>query len=141
MRRAVWMLFLPTLALTGCHGGLDKKTVGVWASPRGMRVTVAEGGSYQTATGRITSSGAWRIEGDDVVFTPATLNGRPVADLRGRLAQRIGSLSAVRRPLAEKILHDLDLPNYETLSGDGKSLTTDRAKDTNTTPWPTLTKG
>lgn len=142
VRRASLPLLLIALSLplAGCRGGLDKKVVGEWTSQEGLKLSVAEDKTYRMDSGPIKGTGAWRVEGEDVVFILSTINGKPVPEIKSRLAARMGSLPVARRAFAQELLQNIDRPNVLKLSGDGKTLTTDRAKDTNTSPWTPLTK-
>ena len=80
------------------------------------------------------------MAGDDVTLTPATLAGRPVAEVKAMAQKSLASLTPAQRAQAEPFIKDMDTPNVLTLSADGKTLATNKAKDKNAGPGMTLTK-
>lgn len=135
------LVCLPLLLLAaGCKSGLEKQIVGSWTSQQGLKLTVAADKTYRTEAGPIRATGKWAVDGNDVVFTPSTVNDRPISELKARLQQRIGRMSGTHRQVANNVLHDLDRPNFVKFEADGKTLTTDSSRDQNRNPWSPLTK-
>ena len=139
MRRS--LLFATIFILIGCKGNREKEAAGSWTSAKGMKITLTEDKSFTTTSGRITTVGTWSMTGDDVTFVETTINGKPVSQVKTGLENILNRLPAARRTVVEKILTDMGKPNVLALSADGKTLTTDKAKDTNVDPWSPLTKG
>lgn len=137
MKSPLPLFFL--LALAGCKGSREKDVVGNWTSAA-QTVTVEEAKTFKSAIGPMTLDGTWTIEGDDLTLTPKNMNGKPIAELKAQMQKSIAAIPVAQRAQVEGFVKDIDTPNVMTLSADGKSLTTNKAKDKNTGPGTTLTK-
>ena len=124
----------------GCKDSRGKEIVGTWVSKQGMKIVVAEDRTYQTEGSPVKTVGTWQMDGAYFIFTPKTVNGKSMAEVKTRLQNYTTRAPAARRPLLEKIIHDVELPNVLSVSADGKTLTTDKARDRNESGWTTLTK-
>lgn len=107
---------------------------GTWTSAS-VTVTAKADKTFSGTMGPIAVAGKWKMDGDDVVFTPDTVGGQPIATVKAQL-----ETMAAKMPQLKTQADDLDKPNVMKLSDDGKSMTTDKAKDTNSGPSTTLTK-
>jgi len=124
------------VVLVGCKGSREKDVVGTWTAPQ-ISITVTEDKKFtSTMGGQAKLDGTWAIEGNDVTFTPVTMMGQPVAEVKAKLAPLAASMSADQK----KGVDSLDKPNVVTLSDDGKTMTTNQEKDKNGGPTMTLTK-
>lgn len=132
------MLVAATAILVGCKNQ-EAAVVGAWQVSPGSTVTFAADKSFTAAINGINIVGTWKIDAGDVVATPTTVNGVPVAQAKSRLsaaANRAGSTASMIQQMAD----DIDKPNYMKLSADGKTMTTDKARDKNSGPPMTMTK-
>lgn len=101
-----------------------------------MTLTANEDKSFKSSMGPMSIDGTWAVEGSDATFTPKNLNGKPIADLKAQFMKAPGAVPAQ----AKQFVEDMDKPSVMTLSEDGKSMTTNKAKDKNAGPDMTLTK-
>lgn len=130
-------VFLIALALTsvGCKGNRDKDVVGTWKAAN-LSMTATEDKKFtSTVNSMLKIDGTWSAEGNDVTFTPTTMMGKPISEVKAKM-QTLAS----RNPQAKEFVDNIDTPNIMTLSDDGKSMTTNKTKDKNPGGGMTLTK-
>ncbi len=139
MRRAVPVL-VAVLAVAGCKGGREGEVPGTWVSQRKLRLVVLDDKSFESIIGALSTKGTWAIEGNDVTFTSTSFNGKSNSEFRAAVTRNLPRQDARKLALVQMFLKDMDKPHVLTLSADGKTLTTNKAKDTNTGGWSTLTK-
>ncbi len=125
------------LALVGCKGSREKDVVGTWSMPQ-MTVTATEDKNFKSTIGPLTLEGTWSVEGNDVTFQPKTMMGKSISEVKSKLLNN--PALAASGAQGAQFVKDMDKPNVMTLSDDGKSMATNKAKDTNSGPPVTLTK-
>lgn len=135
MRCPVLVFAFVSLALCGCKGSREKEAVGTWTAS-GASMTVAADKTFKNDVGPLVFEGVWSIDKDDVTFTPKTINGKTIEEVKAK----IGPVASRFPEQAKQFLADIDKPNVMLLSADGKSMTTDKSKDTNAGPATTFTK-
>ncbi len=96
--------------------------------------------SYRGQISLLTLEGTWAMDGDDVTLTRTRVNGKPVAEIKAQLQRSLAAVPAARRRPIDAMVNDLDKPSVLTLSADGKTLTTNKAKDKSQGQGITLTK-
>jgi hypothetical protein len=121
--------------LLGCKPNLEARIPGSWKLAGGHVVTLAADKTCsQDMGGGFAVTGTWKIDGGDLVMTPEMIGGKPVSELKAQAISRVRS-----KPMTPKIkefIDDMDKPNILKLSEDGKTLNTDKARDTNSgVPW------
>ena len=137
MRRALPLFLL--LVLVGCKGSREKEFIGTW-NTQNAATTLTEDKKFTTTIGGLSLEGTWTFEGDDATLTPATVAGKPVAEVKSTMQGALGRLPAAQQAMAKGFVEAIDTPNVLTLSADGKTLVTNKAKDKNPGPAMTWTK-
>ena len=135
MRKLLSLGFLLAVSVCGCspHEAL---VPGRW-SVEGLTLDAKDDHTYVVHEGEYKPSGTWSIDGDDVTFTPTAVNGQEISIFKGFLEKKVVGRGEEAKEFADYI----DTPNVFKLASDGKTMTTDKAKDTNPGPGATLTKG
>lgn len=108
---------------------------GTWTSTS-FTVTLNPDKTWKGSKTGVTMAGTWRVDGDDVIMTPETVLGQPIASVKGQMKQ----MADQRGGQSKSFFDDIDKPDVMKLSDDGKTMTTDKAKDTNSGPGMTFTK-
>ena len=134
MRNLAAIVVLTSLFAIGCKNK-ESMVPGTWKTPSGSCIA-KEDKTFTFSVGPLTETGTWKMDGDDVVLTPLIVNGKTVQSIKQNAMARYSSLSEKAR----QVLDDLDKPDVLNLSDDGKTMTTDKAKDKNSGPPVTLTK-
>lgn len=129
------VLILLPLLVTGCKGK-ESTIPGNWSSKSGITYKIKADKTWSMTvpvakkpTGMVFA-GTWTYDGTDVTLQPVTVAGKSVAEAKQRLqafATKVGS----SRPMAQTFADDIDKPDILSLSDDGKTLTSDKAKDKN----------
>lgn len=126
-------LLLVVIFLGGCKNR-EAIVPGTWKSQT-LTVQAKADKTWTAQMGVLNITGSWKLDGDDAVFTPETVQGKPVAQVKAALESKLSSV-----PQIKQMADDIDKPNIMTISDDGKTMTTDKAKDKNSGPGMTLTK-
>lgn len=126
MRRLAFLVSL-ALLLAACKGSRAKEVVGTWKTSEGATSELSEGGTMTKTIGRLVEKGTWKVEGDDVTETVATMNNVTPAELKARMQRRFPNPP----PKIKALIDDIDKPNVYKLGADGKAMTTDAALDKN----------
>jgi len=140
MRRALIPILIGLIALGGCKPNLEASVPGTWKyTTAKASVTFKSDKTFSQDMGfGITATGTWTIDNGDLVMTPLMIGTKTIAEAKKAavaLAKRLGTSKQ-----AQDFADDLDKPNIMTISADGKSMTTDKTRDTNSGPSQTLTK-
>jgi hypothetical protein len=132
--QAVSALALVVVLCSGCKNK-EAAVPGNWKDDKGNTVSLKEDKTFTAKASVLSVAGTWKMDGDDVVMTLQTLNGQTVDKMKPLLESMAAS-----NPGVKKFADNLDKPSFFKLADDGKSMTTDTAKDTNGQPSQTLTK-
>lgn len=125
-----------TCPMIGCKPNLESQVPGTWTGARDVSITFKSDKTYTGQAMGLTETGTWAIDKGDLVVTPLTFAGKPIEEVKKLMAARLSGQSAA----AKNLVDDIDKPMITTLSADGKTMTTDKSRDTNSGPGVTLTK-
>jgi hypothetical protein len=119
-------LALMLLVASGCHAP-EANLAGTWKSGEGMMLHMYADHKWSIDMPNDTTfEGSWMLDGQDVILQTRRAAGLPVEQAKEKLMKAaIRKNSAKVKSLAERI----DKPSILLLSGDGKSMSTDKAKD------------
>jgi hypothetical protein len=139
MKTQLAIVLLFSLCLIGCKPNQESLIPGTWKDTQGHGISFAVDKTYTHDLGSgFKEDGTWKIDAGDLVMTPVTLGGKPVADVKARALTRQRS-----KPMTQGIknmIDDMDKPNFFKIGDDGMTMRTDKARDTNSgDPW-VLTK-
>lgn len=135
MRRTLPLIIVLAFVALGCKGSREKDVVGTWTGSN-ITVTATEDKKFtSTVNSMLKIDGTWAVDGNDVTFTPTSMAGKPIAEVKSAMAA-----SAKSNPQAKQFVDNIDTPNIMTLTDDGKSMSTNKEKDKNPGPAMTLTK-
>ncbi|RYG46384.1 hypothetical protein EON79_10300 [bacterium] len=109
---------------------------GTW-SAQGGSVTFAKEKTWSASMGAIQAEGTWKMEGEDVILATTKVAGKTVAEIKDQIMKVPGAAS---NPQVKEMMSKIDQPSYYKVAADGKTMTTDKAKDKSGTPEVTLTK-
>jgi hypothetical protein len=127
MMRVNSTVILAAVILAGCQSK-EAEVVGKWTGP-GVTITVKDDKTFSGAASPITFTGSWKLDGDNVVFQPLTVNGQSIDDLKAK-----------KGLISTAALDELSKPIPMKLSEDGNSMSTDKTKDKSSGATITVTK-
>ncbi|RYG36255.1 hypothetical protein EON81_10325 [bacterium] len=137
MKLALLPLFVTGIFLAGCSGGSESKVPGTWTGPQGMTMTFVKEKTWNAEMNGMKVSGTWEMEGDDVAFKTTNFNGQTAAEIKAQMMKMPGAMT---NPQIKGAIDSLEKVNYYKVAADGKTMKTDKAKDTGSAPEVTLTK-
>ncbi len=117
MRRLLLLLVL----LSGCKANPGAGLTGTWTAGEGS-ITLADNDKYTAELRGASLTGAWRRSGREVTLTPATYNGKPVAEQAAQLEKSIDRLKPAMRKQAQALVDGVKAPQTLSLSEDSKTL-------------------